>query len=400
MKKCLSLLLVLSLLLPVFAAAEEDLQVEDVTEEVVLDENGNEVIIDEETGETFVLTEAEATAAEALEELEEDVDTSVDPNTLEINPNLPDNVINLLLVGVDTRSSDPTEIEGLGDTEIIVSVNRDTGSIKMTSILRDSAVTVPGNKNKLKINNAFKIGCNRKDAEGNRLGTSGGAALAMRTINHNFQMNLQYCVAINFNGLASIIDSLGGVDIPVTKAEANYINSYLRKHPPAYDNKAKGERIPLDWAAEKEAGTQEVVDGKLTLHMDGVQAVMYARIRSLKGENDFNRTDRQRYLLDLLLQMVVKDMDVNKLADLIDACMPYAYTNMNLMALFELCTTVLRSDLNAKMATGSLIEQMRIPLDKNFSYKTINGSSMLSYNMEKHAKAIHEFIYGTYYPAE
>ncbi len=398
MKKCLSLLMILCLLLPAGVLAEGDGDL--LIEEVVLDENGNEVIYDEETGETFVLSESESNAAEVLEELEEDVDPNVDPNTLEINANLPDTVINLLLVGVDTRSNDPSEIVGLGDTEIIVSVNRETGDIKMTSILRDSAVTIPGNRNLLKINNAFKIGCNRKGADGNPLGTSGGAALAMRTVNHNFQMNLQYCVAINFNGLASIIDSLGGIDIPVTKAEANYINSYLRKHPPAYDNKAKGERVALDWAAEKKKGTQEVKDGKLTLHMDGVQAVMYARIRSLKGENDFNRTDRQRYLLDLLLQMVVRDMDVDKLLDLMEACMPYAYTNMNMMTLFDLCTTVLRSDLKTKMESGTLIEQMRIPMDKSYSYKTINGSSMVSYSMEKHAKALHEFIYGTYYPAE
>ncbi len=399
MKKILALLLALCLLMPVFSLAEEDGDLS-ADEEIVLDENGNEIIRDEETGETFVLTEADGSKTEEVEELEEDVDPSVDPDTLEMNPNLPDTVINILLVGVDTRSNDSTEIVGLGDTEIIVSINRETGSIKMTSILRDSLVTIPGNKNKLKINNAFKIGCNRKDADGNPLGTSGGAALAMRTINHNFQMNLQYCVAINFNGLASIIDSLGGVDIPVTKAEANYINSYLKKHPPAYDNKAKGERVKLDWAAEKEAGTQEVVDGKLTLHMDGVQAVMYARIRSLKGENDFNRTDRQRYLLDLLLQMVVKDMDVDKLMDLMDACMPYAYTNMNIASLFDVCVTVLRSDLTSRLASGTLIEQMRIPMDKNFSYKTVNGSSVLSYNLEKHAKAMHEFIYGTYYPAK
>ncbi len=399
MKKILALLLALCLLMPVFSLAEGNGD-SSADEEIILDENGNEIIRDEETGETFVLTEADGLKTEEVEELEEDVDPSVAPDTLEMNPNLPDTVINILLVGVDTRSNDSTEIVGLGDTEIIVSINRETGSIKMTSILRDSLVTIPGNKNKLKINNAFKIGCSRKDTDGNPLGTAGGAALAMRTINHNFQMNLQYCVAINFNGLASIIDSLGGVDIPVTKAEANYINSYLKKHPPAYDNKAKGERVKLDWTAEKEAGNQEVVDGKLTLHMDGVQAVMYARIRSLKGENDFNRTDRQRYLLDLLLQMVVKDMDVNKLMDLMDACMPYAYTNMNIASLFDVCVTVLRSDLTSRLASGTLIEQMRIPMDKSFSYKTVNGSSVLSYNLEKHAKAMHEFIYGTYYPVK
>ena len=397
-RKMISLFLACLMLVPAvlsLAEADEEIEIEDV----LLDEEGNEVIVDDETGEVFVLSEAEQEILDGMEQ-EEDPDEYVDPDLLEINPNLPGNVINVLLVGVDTRSNDSQEIVGRGDTEIIVSVNRDTGSIKMTSILRDSYVTVPGYSNKKKINSAFQIGSNRKGPSGDPLGASGGAALAMRTINRNFQMNLQYCVAINFNGLASIIDSLGGIDIPVTRAEARYINSYLKKKPPAYDNRAKGERVPLDWDAEKKAGSQDVTDGKLILHMDGVQAVMYARIRSLKGENDFNRTDRQRYLLDLLLQLVVRDMDVNKLLDLLDACMPYAYTNMNIATLFELCTTVLRSDLLSTLESGSLIEQMRVPMDHNYSYKTVSGVSVLSYNLKKHAQAIHEFIYGTYYPAE
>ena len=386
MKKVLSLLLILCLALPLAVHAEE-------AEEIV-----EEVILDEETGEEYILTEEEQTALEALEEYEEP-DDAVDPDTLEINPNLPDNVINILLVGVDTRTKDSSEVLGRGDTEIIVSVNRDTGAIKMTSILRDSLVTIPGYRNQKKINNAFQLGCIRKDDSGKQMGTVGGAALAMRTINHNFDMNLQYCVAINFNGLASIIDSLGGIDIALTKAEANYINSYLAKHPPAYDNKAKGERVKLNWEAERKAGTQEVVDGRLTLHLDGVQAVMYARIRSLKGENDFNRTDRQRHLLDLLLQTVLQDMSMDKLLDLLDACMPYAYTNMNISVLFDLCMSVLRSNPLSHLESGSLFEQMRVPMDKNFKYKTVDGTCVLSFNIGKHAQAIHEFIYGTYYPA-
>ncbi len=398
MKRILSLLLVLALLVPIAAVAEsedDDLEVE----EILLDENGNEIIVDDETGEVFVLPQSEQEIADSLDQ-NEDPDVYVDPDLLEINPNLPDHVINVLLVGVDTRSNDAQEIVGRGDTEIIVSVNRNDGSIKMTSILRDSYVTIPGYSTKKKINTAFQIGSNRRTSSGELMGARGGAALAMRTINRNFAMNLQYCVAINFNGLASIIDALGGIDIAVTKAEASFINSYLKKNPPAYDNKAKGERVPLDWTAEKKSGRQQVVDGKLTLHMDGVQAVMYARIRSLKGENDFNRTDRQRHLLDLLLQLVVKDMDVNKLLDLLDACMPYAYTNMNVATLFELCTTVLRSDILSRMSTGTLIDQLRIPMDHSYSYKTIDGSSVVSYNLTKHTQAIHEFIYGAYYPAD
>ena len=395
MKKVFSLLLALSLLLPVLSLAEddEDLMVEEIVEDVMLEDeapeidlNSEDVIYDEDTGEIFILTEEEQQKLDSiLEEEPEEDDTGIDPNSLDLNTNLPDNVLNVLLIGVDTRSNDPAEIIGRGDTQIIVSVNKDTGAIKMTSILRDSLVSIPGYKNQTKINNAFQYGCNRVKKGETKDKIHGGAALAMRTINKNFQMNIENYVAINFNGLASIIDSLGGIDIELTKAEATYINSYLRKHPPAYDNKAKGERVPL----EAVAGVQ---------HLDGVQAVMYARTRSLNGENDFNRTDRQRHLLELLLQKVTTDMDFSTLMDLIDVAISYSDTNMNFQTMFTLAASVLPS-LTAG-SDGALFEQMRVPMDKSYSYATVNGASVLKYNMKKHAQAIHEFVYGTYYPAD
>lgn len=386
LKRLLALFLVLCLVpVCVLAEDEDDIILDEIIEEEWDDEltdseddddpeavlepegiEGEDYIVDDETGEIFILTAAEE---EHLEELDETRDDSVDPESLHLNKNLPDNVLNILLVGVDTRSNDSAEVVGLGDTEIIVSVDTAAGTLKMTSILRDSYVTIPGYKNKQKINVAFQ---------------RGGGALAMKTINYNFDMNIQYYVAINFNGLATIIDSLGGIDIELRKAEASYINSYLKKHPPKYDNKAKGERTSL----EAKSGTQ---------HLDGVQAVMYARIRSLKNENDFNRTDRQRHLLDLLLQLVLKDISGSRMLDLLDACISNAKTNMSISDLWKLIQAMLQSDFMSKVGNSdSLIEQQRIPLAKSYSYKTINGSSVLSMNLTKNKKALHEFIYGSY----
>ena len=406
MKRILALLLALCLFLPLCAVAEEDgdLLIEEIVEDVVLPEpeeeaageaaeapaaeipENAEVFVDEETGETYVLSSEEQSKLDNFIEEEPDDEASIDPDSLDLNPNLPDNVLNILLIGVDTRSKDPREIVGLGDTQIIVSINRDTGAIKMTSILRDSLVTVPGYKSQKKINTAFQYGCNKVKKGTTQEKVFSGAALAMRTVNRNFEMNIEHFVAINFNGLASIIDALGGIDIELTKAEARYINSYLRKHPPAYDNKAKGERTPL----EAVSGVQ---------HLDGVQAVMYARIRSLNGENDFNRTDRQRHLLDLLLHMVLQDMNFDTLMDLIGVALDNAETNMNFEPMFNLARSLLPSLMNAEPG-AELFAQMRIPMDKSYSYATVGGSSVVKYNLTKHAKALHEFIYGSYYSAK
>ena len=393
MKKILSWLLILCLLLPGLALGEEEeeeILLDDLLEEVPsegsAESEDGDYIIDEETGETFLLTETEQEHLDTLLEENPEEDDGIDPDSLDLNPNLPDNVLNILLIGVDTRSDDPQEIVGRGDTQIIVSINRDTGAISMASILRDSLVSIPGYRNKTKINSAFMYGCNKIKNDNIPGKVRSGAALAMRTVNKNFQMNIENYVAINFNGLASIIDALGGIDIELTKAEAKYINSYLKKHPPAYDNKAKGERVPL----EAVAGVH---------HLDGVQAVMYARTRSLKGENDFNRTDRQRNLLDLLLKKVLSDLDITTLMDLIDTAVTYADTNLNFQTLFELARSLLPVLMEAD-SSASLFEQMRIPMDKSYSYDTYNGASVVRYNMTKHATALHEFIYGAYYPAK
>ena len=379
MKKLTALLMALCLLLPGAVLAEdEEISILDVVEEVNLDEGEKpaEDAEDAEGGEELFISDEVQEAMEAAENLEADIDDSINPDDLELNPNLPDNVVNILLVGVDTRST--TLDDGLqhGDVQIILSINKDTGSVKLTSILRDLYVTIPGYKSKNRINVAY---------------ARGGGALAMRTINHTFEMNIEHYVTINFYGLASIIDAIGGVDVDLTKAEAKAINTYLKKHPPKYDNQDKEyERVPL----EAVAGVQ---------HLDGVQAVMYARTRSV--DNDFGRTARQRHLLDLLLRKIMQDMTVDKFMTLMETSLPYVQTNVNASTMLNLGLSVLNSDIISRAQAGeSLLEQMRIPMDETWKYdQTDGGSSVVVFRTvarrEENVQALHEFIYGQYYPA-
>ena len=380
MKKLTALLMALCLLLPGAVLAEdEEISILDVVEEVNLDEGEKpaEDAEDAEGGEELFISDEVQEAMEAVENLEADIDDSINPDDLELNPNLPDNVVNILLVGVDTRSTSLDDGLQHGDVQIILSINKDTGSVKLTSILRDLYVTIPGYKSKNRINVAY---------------SRGGGALAMRTINHTFEMNIEHYVTINFYGLASIIDAIGGVDVDLTKAEAKAINTYLKKHPPKYDNQDKEyERVPL----EAVAGVQ---------HLDGVQAVMYARTRSV--DNDFGRTARQRHLLDLLLQKIMQDMTVDKLMSLMETSLPYVQTNVNASTMLSLGLSVLGSDIISRAQAGeSLLEQMRMPMDETWKYdQTDSGSSVVVFRTvarrEENVQALHEFIYGQYYPAD
>ena len=337
--------------------------------------------------EEFYIEDSES-LSESMEELSSDLelDTSVNPDDLEMNPNLPDDVINILLIGVDSRETDVNEGYQHNDVTMVLSVSKGDGSIKLTSILRDLYVTIPGYKSKARINTAYARGAASKKKN--------GGALTMRTVNHNFELNCQYYVTINFYGLAAIIDSLGGIDIEMSKGEASAINTYLKRHPPKYDNTDGKSRVKL-----------ASVDG--VQHLDGVQAVMYARLRTgmKTGTGDFHRTARQRYLLELLLKKVTSDITIDSLFSLIEVCMPYVKTNLNPATMVDLALAVLQNGLSARAQRGEeLISQFRIPMDGAYSYKDINGADVLylgpKNNFPKNVRAMHEFIYGSYYSAK
>ena len=371
LKRLLALMMALCMLVTGMAFAEdEEISMSDMFIEVESEEEAEE----EDDGEVFF----DDDTAELLDDLHLDVelDTSVDPSSLDLNPNLPDNVVNILLIGIDTRDTDLGEGLQQGDVQLILSLNKDDGSVKLTSILRDLYVTIPGYRNMNRINLSY---------------SRGGGELAMRTVNKNFDMNIEYYATINFYGLASIIDAIGGVDIDMTKKEANAINTYLRKHPPKYDNTDGSARVPL-----------EKIDG--VQHLDGVQAVMYARVRSI--DNDFARTGRQRKLLELLLSKIMQDMSIDKLMSLIETSMPYVKTNVGLDTMLSLALGLLNGGIIQRAQRGeTLIQQHRIPMDETWKYHTTEGgASVVAFRNTKrkteNVQALHEFIYGAYYPAE
>ncbi|MBQ4581397.1 MAG: LCP family protein [Clostridia bacterium] len=377
MKRLLAALMMLCMLLPLCVWAEE---------ETAADPFGDTIVIDAEDAQSaedeVYIPEEDEELASAIEILDAEIDDTVDPTKLDLNENLPDHVVNILLVGIDGRTADMDSKNSTqhGDVQIIVSINKQDGSIKLTSVLRDLYVTIPGYKSKNRINVAY---------------SRGGGQLAMRTMNKLLELNIEHYVVINFYGLASIIDSLGGVDIELTKAEAGAINTYIKKNlkKGGYDNQDKNyERQDL----EKKNGVQ---------HLDGIQAVMYARLRSI--DNDFKRSERQRHLLEVLLAKVLDGgLDMDKLLKLMEICLPYAETNMSAWNMMELAMGVLNSGIMDKLSEGAtLLEQNRVPMDETWKYDTTSGGASVvvfrtTKRHQENIEGIHKFIYGEYIPAK
>ena len=314
-----------------------------------------------------------------------------------MNNNLPDNVINILILGVDSRNSD-LEVNDvkLADVQMILSFNTETGSIKLSSIPRDTLVENPYTGKQSPINYSIQYFDKNKKFHDN-------PQRSIATINHNFELNVQSYVMINFRGVAAIVDKLGGIDLELTEGEAANINYYLKKNGKSisrhYDTKeAKAARVEL-----------QVQDG--VQHLDGLQALMYARLRQNKTRKKYNlgddwqRTARTRNLLDKLLQKVLKK-DAWDIIDLAGFAIDYVDTNMNLDTMSSMILKVLGSGIISKLgSTDSIIEQFRIPMDDTWSYvqegdwKGKVFMSKRNGNFQKNVEALHEFIYGQYHPA-
>ena len=279
---------------------------------------------------------------------------------LSLTDGLPSSPMIVLVLGVDTEDNGAQR----SDTMMIASIDR--GVLKLTSIQRDMLVDIDGHGS-AKINAAYAYG---------------GPELAMKTVNRNFQMNIQYYVVVNIHGLADIISAIGGLDMELTKAEASAINYELFTKEPMDSNKG---RVKL-----------ELKDG--VQHLDGMQAVTYGRIRNLKGQNDINRNGRQRVLLETMLAKVLQDMDLIKLMTLIETALPYGYTNLTIDELLTLGLSVLSGSAVQNLAAGGeVVQQFGIPMEKEYGYREFEGNSLIYISerrMNTTLTALQTLIYG------
>jgi LCP family protein required for cell wall assembly len=302
-----------------------------------------EVITDDEL-------ELESEDEEELETLEvveeEDVEFAFDEN--DILEKVP-HVSNILLIGEENVYKDE---RGRTDSMMILSINTVEKTIKLTSLMRDSYVKIPDHKDN-RLNAAY---------------TLGGVPLLVSTIETNFGILIDNTVLVNFKAFQNIIDILGGVDIELTQAEADYLNTtnYISKH---------------DDSTECFAGMN---------HFNGMQALGYCRVRYVKGidgeSNDFGRTNRQRTVLSQLYQNY-KDASLTTLLELVNEILPYVTTDMTKDEIIDyvMVALTLKSDE---------LETFRLPMDNAYQNVSIRGMSVLNLDWEKNRAALKEFIYG------
>lgn len=261
-----------------------------------------------------------------------------------------DYAINVLLLGEEAIGSGTSR--GRTDLIMIATMNTKTKELKLTSLMRDMLVRIPGYQEN-KLNSAYQ---------------RGGVPLLYETIALNFDIKLDGCMLVNFDNFERIIDRLGGLEITLTGAESRYLNrtNYISK--PQY---------------------RTTVEGTQTLN--GNQVLGYSRIRyraSITGyKNDYGRTDRHRIILNEIFEKYKTSSKV-ELVSIMYSLLPMISTDISGDTFKHMLYTFL------DMGTTE-VQQLRIPVDGKFRDNvSVRGMDVLIPDYNENIRILHEFVFG------
>lgn len=208
-------------------------------------------------------------------------------------------VLNIMLIGEDTRGKKVLESGTRADSAIVASVNLDTKQIKLTSILRDAYAyweTTPGDESTGhfgKINGAMST-------------YDGNIHTYISAVENLYKIKIDNYVIVNFTSFEKIIDNLGGVELELTSAEINEINNHQKRYGGVYIDKT------FD-------GTKGMVK------LSGKQALAYCRIRKIDSDN--MRANRQKICLSKVFSDM-KNASSVQLLKILNDMVPYIRTDM------------------------------------------------------------------------
>lgn len=260
--------------------------------------------------------------------------------------------------GVDSRDGN-VEKGALSDVNMIVNVDRESGDIQLISIYRDMYSMIDDDGKFHKFNQAY---------------VEGGPEQALETLNRNLDLDIKDYITVNWKAVIDAINILGGVDLEITDAEFKYMNSFIAK-----TVEATG------------VGSYELEHAGMN-HLDGVQAVAYARLRLM--DTDFNRTERQRKVVSLAFDKA-KNANFSTLYSILVAVLPQTSTNVGIDNLIPFAKDISKYHLS---------ETTGFPFDKD-TKKMHKRDYVVPITLKSNVIALHDMLYGkipgySYTPSE
>lgn len=257
----------------------------------------------------------------------------------------------IALYGVD--STDGNKGSGTNsDCVMLLSINNATGEMKIVSVYRDTLLETYGMDNgAMKINYAYQMG---------------GALTSINTLNTNLDLNITDFVTIDFDGLASIINAIGGVTIDVDESELDAFNSSI-----ANQIKESGNFIDGIHSAGKQV-------------LNGEQAVAYSRIRTT-DKGDITRTERQRKVL-FAIAGKVKSMDAAAtVLKFVDVSFGFVSTSITRDEMVKLAK---------KVSTYEFKEEIGFPMEYSPVILSDDQGVVAANDLSSNVKRLHEYLYG------
>lgn len=254
---------------------------------------------------------------------------------------------NIAIFGLDNRSEGSYNT-GNSDTIMIASINWETHEVKLVSVFRDSVLNV-GNDEYKKANSAY---------------AKGGATYAVAMLNTNFDLSITEYVSVDWAAVVTVIDDLGGLDLNLTSQEVELLNTYLQD----VDNVTGKNTSYLSGSGE--------------MHLDGTQAVCYARIRKTAGD-DYLRTSRQRIVIQALLEKA-KTAGVTTLLKICQDTFDDIYTSLSLKQITKLAKDV--SEYSIVASTG-------FPFTVTSDSVSGLGSCVIPCTLSTNVSKLHEFLF-------
>ncbi|MEE1313957.1 MAG: LCP family protein [Lachnospiraceae bacterium] len=259
-----------------------------------------------------------------------------------------EDIINILVVGSDRRSDESAR--GRSDSTMIATIDMKEKKVKVTSLMRDMYVDIPGHGMD-KFNSSYAYG---------------GVELLADTVTTNFDIKLDGYVIVDFSSFRKVIDKIGGVEIDVTEEEAEYLNTtkFIAK-----------------------AEYRNLKAGKQTLN--GYQALAYSRIRKVAhpeyGDGEFGRCLRQQAVLQSILDKV-KDQNLSTILSIATSLMSDVSTDLDATTIKKLVKVVMKFELNK-------IESLRVPYEGTYLMGRRNGMFVFIINLEANKAVLQKFIF-------
>ncbi len=278
----------------------------------------------------------------------------LDPDTIQLDSadsvNQTKEVINILICGEEAIGGG----RGRTDSIMIATINTHDNNLRLTSIMRDTYVQIPGFSDN-KINAAYH---------------NGGMKTLKKTIKQNFGISVDGYVLVNFDSFQQVIDALGGIEIELSEEEVSYLNrtNYISD----YSNH------------NLHVGVN---------HMNGNQALGYARVRYVSKDGqygDFARTLRHRTVMTAIYKKLMDKSSLELIA-MVPKLMPLVTTDIKKKDLVN----YLYQGVSVR-SKNSKLETLNVPVEGGYQITRVRSMSViLPSDLDKNVKEMQKFIYGS-----